>query len=78
MKLNADGSLTIYIQPESPGKDKESNWLPSPKGPMFVVLAEYAPGEAIIESLSNPSAYVPPPAVAVGGEQVSSASSEQN
>ena len=32
MKFGDDGSLTIYIQSESPGKDKESNWLPSPKG----------------------------------------------
>ncbi len=32
MKPGDDGSLTIYLQSESPGKDKESNWLPSPKG----------------------------------------------
>jgi hypothetical protein len=64
MKHNEDGSLTIYVQPDSPGKDKESNWLPGPRGPMIVILAPYAPGEAIIELLSNPKAYVPPPFVA--------------
>jgi DNA sulfur modification protein DndE len=65
MKYNRDGSLTIYIQADSPGRDKEANWLPAPKGPIILILAAYAPGEAFIESLSNPKAYVPPPAVAV-------------
>jgi hypothetical protein len=32
MKKDADGGLTIYIQAESPGSDKEGNWLPAPKG----------------------------------------------
>jgi hypothetical protein len=30
---DADGGLTLYVQNESPGKDKEPNWLPAPKGP---------------------------------------------
>lgn len=65
LKQEADGSVIIYIQPDSPGKDKESNWLPAPKGPMFIVLAEYPPGEAVVKSLSDPNAYVPPMAVPV-------------
>jgi hypothetical protein len=32
LKENEDGSVTIYVQNESPGTDKESNWLPAPKG----------------------------------------------
>jgi hypothetical protein len=43
LKKNADGSLTLYIQKESPGKDKEPNWLPAPNGPMFVVMRLYWP-----------------------------------
>ncbi len=43
LKKNPDGSLTIYIQKDSPGKDKEANWLPAPDGPMFVVMRLYWP-----------------------------------
>jgi hypothetical protein len=43
MKKNADGSLTIYIQKDSPGKDKESNWLPAPNGPIYLVMRLYWP-----------------------------------
>ena len=43
MKKNPDGSLTLFIQHDSPGKDKESNWLPAPDGPMFVVMRLYWP-----------------------------------
>jgi len=43
MKQNADGSLTIYIQKDSPGQDKESNWLPAPNGPMYLVMRLYWP-----------------------------------
>lgn len=32
LKKDKDGSVTLYIQNASPGKDKESNWLPAPKG----------------------------------------------
>ena len=38
MKKNADGSLTLYIQKNSPGKDKEANWLPAPNGPIYLVM----------------------------------------
>ncbi len=43
MKKNADGSLTLYIQRGSPGKDKESNWLPAPDGPIYMVMRLYWP-----------------------------------
>jgi hypothetical protein len=49
MKKDADGGLTIYIQNESPGKDKESNWLPAPKGPFAMYMRLYWPAEAALD-----------------------------
>jgi len=43
LEKNADGSLTVYVQKDSPGKGRESNWLPAPGGPMFVVMRLYWP-----------------------------------
>jgi len=43
MKKNDDSSLTLYIQKDSPGKDKESNWLPAPNGPIYLVMRLYWP-----------------------------------
>ena len=43
MKKNADGSLTLYIQKDSPGKAKESNWLPAPNGTIYLVMRLYWP-----------------------------------
>ena len=49
LKANADGSIDLYIQNESPGADKESNWLPAPKGKFILMMRLYWPNE------SNPS-----------------------
>ena len=65
MKKNTDGSITIYIQKDSPGADKESNWLPAPAGPFYLIPRAYAPGSAMVESLSDARAYTPPPVVEV-------------
>jgi hypothetical protein len=46
---DADGGLTLYIQNESPGKDKEPNWLPAPKGPFLVFMRLYWPKEAALD-----------------------------
>lgn len=46
LKTSADGSLVIYLQKDSPGADKEGNWLPAPASPFSAVLRIYGPGEA--------------------------------
>ena len=60
-KPNADGSLTLYFQNESPGKDKEANWLPAPKGDFLPMLRMYWPKEtspSIINGSWKPPAVV--------------------
>jgi hypothetical protein len=44
-KLEADGSLVVYVQNETPGPDKEANWLPAPKGKFYLMLRLYWPDE---------------------------------
>ena len=46
---DADGGLTLYVQNESPGKDKEPNWLPAPKGPFIAFMRLYWPKEAALD-----------------------------
>jgi hypothetical protein len=49
LKYNADGSLTIYMQKDSPGADRESNWLPTPQAGTFrPIMRMYQPKEAIM------------------------------
>ncbi len=45
LKRDADGGVTLYIQHESPGADKESNWLPAPAGPFWCAMRLYWPKE---------------------------------
>jgi hypothetical protein len=40
---DADGGYTLYLQNQSPGKEREPNWLPAPSGPFGVVLRLYWP-----------------------------------
>ncbi len=49
LKPNPDGSIDLYLQKDSPGKDKESNWLPAPAGDFILMLRLYWPSE------TNPS-----------------------
>ncbi|HEU0179605.1 MAG TPA: DUF1254 domain-containing protein [Blastocatellia bacterium] len=54
LKFNDDGSLTISIQRESPGKEKESNWLPAPKDSFNVFMRLYWPKKEIVDGVWKP------------------------
>ena len=59
LKYNDDGSLDLYIQKDSPGKEKESNWLPAPAGKFVLMLRLYWPQEtspSIIDGTWTPPA----------------------
>ena len=56
LKFNADGSLELYIQNESPGTGKESNWLPAPTGDFNLALRLYSPRRAMRDGV-----WIPPP-----------------
>ena len=53
LKKNPDGSLTLYFQRNSPGAERESNWLPAPDGPIYLVMRLYWPKE-------TPPSILPP------------------
>ena len=68
MKKNPDGSLTLYMQNKSPGKAKESNWLPAPDGPMYVVMRLYWPKETPPSILPAGEGIWQPPGIIVASQ----------
>lgn len=56
VKLNADGSLDIYIQNSAPTKDRMENWLPAPTGRFILMLRFYWPGDPIVDGSWKPPA----------------------
>ncbi len=56
---NADGSLDVYIQKDSPGKTKEANWLPAPAGKFVLMLRLYMPSQKA-PSILDGSWQIPP------------------
>jgi len=65
MQKGADGSLTIYVQKDSPGADKESNWLPAPDGRIYLVMRLYWPKTEPPSVLPPGEGSWKPPAIAV-------------
>jgi hypothetical protein len=59
LKMNADGSIDLLIQNESPGADKESNWLPAPKGKFLLMMRLYWP-KTTNPSIINGTWALPP------------------
>lgn len=56
LQYNPDSSLDLYIQADSPGKDKESNWLPAPKDKFILTLRLYWPKESVLNGNWQPPA----------------------
>ncbi|MEW6529449.1 MAG: DUF1254 domain-containing protein [Thermodesulfobacteriota bacterium] len=56
LKFNADGSLDLYIQNETPGPGKEPNWLPAPKDAFNLLMRLYSPGPAALDGRWAPPA----------------------
>ena len=64
LKRNADGSVDLYVQKDSPGADKESNWLPAPAGKFVLMLRMYWPRETDPTILDG--SWVIPPVIRAG------------
>ena len=62
LQKDKDGGLTLYVQNESPGKDRESNWLPAPKGKVKLILRLYRPNKEAYDGT-----WKAPPMMVVNG-----------
>jgi hypothetical protein len=56
LKRDADGGLTLHVQKDTPGPEREANWLPAPNGPIYMILRAYGPEEPVLDGK-----WTPPP-----------------
>ena len=68
LEHNADGSLDLYFQNESPGADKEANWLPAPKGAFNLLMRLYAPRSEALTGKWNPPPVTRVSVPSIGGQ----------
>lgn len=54
LKYNTDGSLTLYFGAKSPGKDKETNWVPAPNGAFSLYIRAYWADKAVLDGTWMP------------------------
>ena len=81
LKKNADGSLTLLLQKDSPGPDKQANWLPAPNGPAYIVMRIYWPEASALNGSWKPPAVqivkAEPPAAPAQAEPATPADASQ-
>jgi len=57
LAYNLDGSLDIYVQADSPGRVKEANWLPAPRGEFQPTMRLYSPREPVLDGTWSPPPF---------------------